>query len=132
MKVAIHRATKQELTNKTKNTMKVIYVAGKYRDASEWAITENIRKAEALAQQVWQNGMVAICPHKNTEYWGGLIPDKVFLAGDFEIIKRCDALLVVDNWFDSKGARSEADLALEYGIPVFETLARLIEWDKLT
>src|SRR4051812_24706808 len=46
--------------------MKLIYIAGPYRAATEWQVVQNIRRAEALALAVWQSGAACICPHKNT------------------------------------------------------------------
>ena len=41
------------------------------------------------------------------------------------MLKRCDALIMTDNWLDSSGARAEHDLAIKEGIPVFYSLNEL-------
>jgi len=49
--------------------MKVIYIAGKYRDTrGEYWVRQNIRLAEFYAVRVWNIGAVAPCPHKNTTF----------------------------------------------------------------
>src|ERR1044071_5255088 len=103
--------------------MKVIYIAGPYRAASEWQGVQNIRRAEALALRVWELGHACICPHKNTALFGGSAPDELWLKGDLEIMRRCNAVLCTDNWETSAGARDEVKLARSLNIPVFESLA---------
>lgn len=101
--------------------MKVIYIAGKYRDTrGEWHIRENIRTAEKAAQMVWQWGGVALCPHKNTAFFGGLpgCPDSVWLEGDLELLKRCDAVWAISNFHDSSGALAEIAYARRNNIPI--------------
>lgn len=108
--------------------MKLVYIAGPYRGASEWEVVQNIRRAEALALEVWQSGAACICPHKNTALLGGAADDSVWLEGDIEMMKRCDAVLCTDDWNRSKGAIEEVRIATEAGIPIFYNLKHLQEW----
>jgi hypothetical protein len=108
--------------------MKLVYIAGPYRGASEWEVVQNIRRAEALALEVWQSGAACICPHKNTALLGGAADDSVWLEGDLEMMRRCDAVLCTDDWRRSAGAREEVRIANEMGLPVFQALADLRTW----
>ena len=108
--------------------MKLIYLAGPYRAATEWALVQNIRNAEALALQVWKLGVACICPHKNTALLGGACEDSVWLEGDLEMLRRCDAVICMSDWQRSEGARNEVLEARRLRIPVFETLAALKNW----
>ena len=108
--------------------MKVVYVAGPYRASTEYGIKTNIRNAEELAIKVWQAGAACICPHLNSAFLGGVIEDNGWLRGDLEIIRRCDALLLVPNWENSVGTRGEVDLAKSIGLPVFERVGQLLDW----
>lgn len=99
--------------------VKVIYIAGKYRGPNQWAIEQNIRAAEEVAARVWAMGHVALCPHANSRHMEGVASDEVFLAGTLELMRRCDAVLLVPNWRDSEGARAEVAEADRLGIPVF-------------
>ncbi len=87
--------------------MKVIYVAGAYRNKTEWGLVENIRHAEAAAIKLWQEGWAVICPHKNTAHFGGLCPDDTWLKGDIEMLKRCDAIYMLKGYEGSEGAMIE-------------------------
>jgi nucleoside 2-deoxyribosyltransferase len=108
--------------------MKVIYVAGKYRGKTLYETMNNINAASKLAAEVWQAGAVALCPHKNSALFDGIVPDSVFLAGDIELLKRCDGLIAVDNWRDSRGAEAEVAYAVARVIPIFHRIGDLVLW----
>lgn len=108
--------------------MKIIYIAGRFRGPSHWAIHENIRAAERVAFDVWKLGAAALCPHLNTIHFQDALPDHVWLDGDLALLSRCDALVTVDNWHDSAGAREEVRYAAVRGIPTFHSIAALAEW----
>jgi nucleoside 2-deoxyribosyltransferase len=99
--------------------VKVIYIAGKYRGPNAWAIEQNIRAAEDVAARVWAMGHVALCPHANSRHMDGVASDEVFLAGTLELMRRCDAVVLVWNWEGSEGACAEVAEARRRGIPVF-------------
>jgi hypothetical protein len=108
--------------------MKLVYVAGPYRASTEYGVMLNIQKAERLALRVWLAGAACICPHKNTAFFGGATHDNVWLEGDKEIVKRCDAVVCTDGWETSVGASGEVDLAKKLGIPVFEDFSIFEQW----
>jgi hypothetical protein len=108
--------------------MKVVYIAGPFRGKSAWGIEQNIRRAETLALEVWRLGAACLCPHTNTRFFHNAAPDEVWLKGDLELLKRCDAVLLTEDWQTSSGAKAEALFAEQQGIPVFFTLRSLINW----
>ena len=111
--------------------MKVIYISGRYRDErGEFYVRMNIREAEQAALFVWKNGGVALCPHKNTAGFGGayMIPDEIWLEGDIELLRRCDALWATDNHIASKGALEEIEFANNSGIPVLYSQADVLNF----
>lgn len=111
--------------------MNVIYIAGPFRGPSAWAIEQNIRAAEELALEVWRLGAVALCPHCHTRFFQGAAPDDVWLKGDIEMLRRCDAVMLTSNWEQSSGARMEVEIAKSISLPVFKTLEGLREWLEL-
>lgn len=110
--------------------MKVIYVAGPYSADNEYGVKLNIRAAEDAAVDIWKAGAVAICPHLNTAHWGNLLSHQEFVDGDLEIVRRCDAVFMVDGWERSSGANRERACALDNGLPVFMFMDVLREWLK--
>lgn len=103
--------------------MKVIYVSGKYRSPTEIGLMENIAHAERAAIKLWREGFAVICPHKNTACLGGIFngtqdEHEFWMAGDLEIVSRCDAIYMLSNWQTSKGAKRELAKAQELGLGV--------------
>ena len=106
--------------------MKVVYIAGPFRGPNAWEIEQNIRRAEQLALDAWRAGFAVICPHTNTRFFQGAASDSVWLDGDIEIMRRCDAVLLTPDWEKSSGARKEVDVARAEEIPVFTSLEELL------
>jgi nucleoside 2-deoxyribosyltransferase len=102
-----------------KPRLKVVYIAGPYRASTEWGVKQNIHAAELAAMHVWQLGGVALCSHANTAFFGGSCPDETWLAGDLELLRRCDAVYAIVDWMASTGASAEVALADSIGLPVF-------------
>lgn len=100
--------------------MLMAYVSGKYRDPrGPWYVVQNIRAAEAVALKLWQLGYAVICPHKNTEFLDGPLDDPCIIAGDIEMVKRSDVVVMVDNWQNSIGAKMEMIAGYDAGKPIF-------------
>lgn len=108
----------------------VVYIAGPYRGKSESDVFKHIINARKWAIIVWTGGGIAICPHLNTAFFGGVagLPDQVWLDGDLEIIKRCDAVLVIPASESSVGTQAEIQHAERQGIPVFHSTQSLFNW----
>ena len=100
--------------------MKIIYIAGPYRAEGANAILQNILEARAVAIELWKLGYVAIAPHCNTFLMDGAAPDEVWLAGDLEILRRCDLVVMRRGWWDSSGAVAERQEAKSRCMSVYE------------
>lgn len=109
------------------NRMRVVYVAGPYRAPSAWEKEQNIRAAEELGLRVWQAGAVALVPHTMNRFYEGAADDEIWLAGARELLRRCDALILVRGWQRSKGTQIERALAIELAYPVFHDVAAEFE-----
>jgi nucleoside 2-deoxyribosyltransferase len=105
--------------------LKVIYIAGPFRAPTAWQIEQNVRHAETLALEVWRRGAAALCPHTNSRFYHGEGSDEIFLEGGLELLRRSDALILVDHWQHSAGTKAEIDLARSLGLPVFGTFGSL-------
>lgn len=108
--------------------MKVVYIAGPFRASNSWDMEQNIRKAETLALECWRAGFAALCPHTNTRFFQGAADDSVWLEGDLELLKRCDACLMVPGWEKSQGSCAEREFAIANNIVVLENLESLEEY----
>ncbi len=115
--------------------MKLVYTAGPVRNASLYERHKNIVRAEHIAVELWQMGYAVHCPHKNCEFIDGAIDDPTIIAGDLEIISRCDGVVVCPGWQGSSGTLTEIQFCKEHEIPIFywEAMldkARLEKWVK--
>lgn len=98
--------------------LKVIYIAGAYRAGTENGVFENIIHARREAQKLWHQGWAVICPHMNTAFMGGISPAPIFLEGDLEILRRCDAIYMLSNFRSSEGAHAELRQAKRDGLKI--------------
>lgn len=110
--------------------MKVVYVAGAFRGATQWEVQLNVRAAETAGLEVALAGAMPIVPHKNTEHFHGQLPDKFWLDGTMELMRRCDAVFVFRLRDESRsfGTREEVKEARKLGIPVFYDIDTLRAW----
>lgn len=119
-------------TMKAKARMKIIYVAGAYRAETPWGVERNIFAAQDLAAQMVEKlhklGAYPLVPHANTAHFDDLAPDDYYLEGTLELMRRCDALLMVKGWEKSSGARGEVEEAKKLGIPIFYSIEDLEAW----
>lgn len=101
----------------------ILYVAGPFSDPDPiHGVERNILIASEAALAAWRQGWVVICPHKNTAGFQHArdIPNHVWYEGDLEILKRCDAILLLPGWQNSVGAKTEAELAQELGLQILK------------
>lgn len=98
--------------------MKLIYVAGPFRGKSTWEIENNIRRAEEVGAELAKQGFFPVIPHTMLRFFQGLAEDSFWLEGDLELLRRCDAVVMVPGWERSVGASKERQEALRLGIPV--------------
>lgn len=108
--------------------MKVVYIAGKFRGPDAWVIENHVRRAEEAGFEVARLGAMPLIPHSNTRFFHGALPDQFWLDGTLELLRRCDALLTVEGWEQSQGAREEVEEAKRRDIRVFHSLEDLGPW----
>ncbi len=99
--------------------MKLIYTAGPYRAATPYDVRRNIERARDVAAALWRMGWAVVCPHANSAHLDGVVPEERFLEGDLEMLRRCDALVLIPGWHVSEGSRAEKAEAERHGIPVY-------------
>lgn len=97
----------------------LIYVSGPYTAPSSEELAQNIQRAKLTGLKVRAVGFVPIVPHL------AILHDdpRVFTYDKamnecLEILVRCDAILMMEGWQESRGARIEHDAAITEGIPV--------------
>ena len=101
--------------------MKIIYIAGAYRGDNAWEVTQNVNAAECVAWDVARRGYMPLCPHTNTRNFDGTLTPEFWLEGTLELMRRCDAVVLVPGWKMSQGTHGEIAEAKRLGIPVYYT-----------
>lgn len=99
---------------------RVIYVAGPYRADSAYGVYQNIRKAEAKAVELWQEGWIVLCPHLNSQLFEHMMPNanEVCLAGGLVLVERCDAIYMMSGWESSVGSKAELEVAKKNNLEI--------------
>ena len=114
--------------------MQLIYISGPYTAANGRTVEANIAGAIAVGYKVRDLGLAPLVPHISVlppRPWDG-DPWKAAMAECLAQLRRCDALLMMPNWQDSRGARMEVRFAKAWGIPSMnlETLSAWVEITK--
>lgn len=87
-----------------------VYISGKISGLPMEEVREKFAHAEEL---LLKTGFEVVNPLKN-----GLAPEDAWirhLAKDLELLHSCDAIYMLDDWHESKGAQHEHDFALREG-----------------
>ena len=104
---------------------KHIYIAGPYTAETEVNLYKNIEKAEQAAAEIFHIGHIPIVPHitgfslscdeKHADH-----PHEHWMQNlCLPLLSKCDAIYMLKDWQNSKGALIEHDYARQKGIPIF-------------
>lgn len=97
----------------------VVYVAGAYSATSDNpSIQHNINRAREVSFKYWQLGYTVICPHSNTWHMDAAASYDAFVEGTLELLKRCDAIILLKGWELSSGSIGEYKYAKANNIPI--------------
>jgi hypothetical protein len=115
--------------------LKIVYVAGPYRNKNFFKKLKNIFTARKYAKRIWEFGVGAICPHSNTAFFSEKNNDHI-LNSYLKIMSNCDAIFVLPDYAFSFGTQEEIKLAEKLKLPIYyywqiETLKYDIENNKL-
>jgi len=90
----------------------LIYIAGKYNDKTPELIEQNVQKALKVAEILIFKGHDVFCPHTHSHAFSPfLLSHDQWIDLDISILRHCDAIFLLDNWKESKGAIKEQKIA---------------------
>lgn len=116
--------------------MKYIYIAGPYTGKthdhlSYFEIDRNIQQAVEAAAQLALHGIPFFCPHQHSAHFEVIVPSvqpDFWYNLDVHFLEKCDAILLLPRWQESRGAQAEKLLAESRGMPVLYSVEEAIEW----
>lgn len=118
-----------------KHGMKLVYVAGPYRAETREGVAQNVAAARHVGRLCVQKGWFPVLPTVNTAHFDhdfpGLADDQYWLDGTMEMMRRCDAVVLVDGWQYSSGAKAEIEEARKMGLKVYMSSNVLPELAKV-
>lgn len=112
-------------------TIPQIYIAGPYRASTRNGIETNIDLAEEVSADIVRLGCMPVTPHsltRNQDVADASHDDVFWLDATLELMRRCDAVMLVPGWQDSAGTRGEVTEAKRLGIKVFEEEKDLVQY----
>jgi hypothetical protein len=99
----------------------VIYLAGPYSASHRADIRHNVEIAHRFAEKIWRWGYTCLSPISNTAWMDNAeMQWEDWMDGDFVMLERCDAIVMLPGWSNSRGATAERQHAIDMGIPVYE------------
>jgi hypothetical protein len=104
--------------------MKTVYVAGPYRGETRDAVELNISVARAVGLLAARKGWAPVIPHCNTSLFDFVtsdLPDEFWLGATLELMRRCDAVVLIPGWQRSTGTLAEIAEAERLGMSVFKS-----------
>lgn len=101
--------------------MNLIYVAGPYTSDKSHIVDLNMLKAKHASIDLWRLGWAVITPHLNSGRFEAYkdLTYEMFANGTMEMMERCDAVFMLNDWKESKGAKAELVRASQLNIPIF-------------
>lgn len=92
-----------------------IYISGKITGLELEEAKQNFHNVE---QRLYELGYVPINPMKVCEY-NPLWEWHHYMVEDIRELFNCEAIVMLHNWRDSKGARIEHSIAMEIGLKIY-------------
>lgn len=102
-----------------------IYISGPFSSADPiHGIGANILAASAVALEAARRGWLPLCPHKLfADYQHSDVPYEVWMDLCLELLRRSDAILMLDGWEQSPGATRERAWAVAHGLLIYDHAA---------
>lgn len=111
----------------------LIYLAGPITATATKSTEDHVAAAVNVYLRLIRAGLPAFCPHLTAAFPSafGILYD-TWMAYDYAVLDRCNAVLMLDGWRESRGAMLEREYARQHGLTVYEDVDTLIARAKET
>lgn len=113
--------------------MKRVYVAGPYSADNVITVLDNMREGMRISTEVLLAGYAPFCPWLDYHFTLMLRPGETITVPDYYAysmawLEVSDAILMIGDWQNSKGAKAELERAIALDIPVFYDIDDFKKW----
>jgi len=105
----------------------LIYIACAFHAPTEFEKQLNVAAARRAGYQIAKAGFYPVMPTVNTSGFEEANTPEFWYNATMELMRRCDAVYVVDGWHDSSGVKGEMDEAKRLEIPIYFTMKILVD-----
>lgn len=105
--------------------MRLCYIAGPFRHPDPDRMTAHTRTAQEAVGQLAGLGWAGYCPHANIGHAYGDLDETLAADINTTFLERCDAILLLPNWWNSPGSRHELQQARDLGLHVFHSISEV-------
>lgn len=106
----------------------VVYLAGPIRSRWRFERWLNVLRARKVAIRLWNAGFAVICPHLNSVTLRHRVNEEWIVIGDMSIVEKCDFMVVIGDWLNSRGSLGEFILAKRIHLKVFTNVDEAITY----
>jgi hypothetical protein len=107
---------------KPSKPIKLIYIACALTAPTEFERNLNIQAARHAGYKIAKAGFYPVMPTVNTEGFEDANTLDFWYRSTMELLRRCDAVYVVNGSHESSGVKAEVCEAVNIGLPVFESI----------
>lgn len=114
--------------------MKLVYIAGPYRASTPQGVDLNIQVARRMGMLVAMAQHFPVIPHMNTAKFEEVLPgmpDRFWLDGTMELMRKCDCVVLCPGWEQSTGTVQEIREAQRLGIPVYRSVYNMLAGEEI-
>lgn len=104
--------------------MILTYLAGPFTASTPWEIEVNIRAAEEAAELILKarDDVSLIVPHSLSRCFVGRAgTPQYWYDATMRMLEACEAVVMIDRWQHSTGARNELRRAIQLGLSIYDS-----------
>lgn len=127
--------TDDHINYMNRRQLKIVFIAGAYYSEYPEQIKRNIKKAEEYQIALANNRIGFFCPHNHTNGFEtkAYAIESFYKELDMWFLQRCDAILMLPGWEESKGATAEHEYANKINMKIFyaqspDNIEEIIKW----